>query len=76
MACDCGREHEAGFKFYVSVKDGQRSGFLLGPYDTHDEALANVDRGRKLAYDADTRAPWYAYGTAGTELEITTVFGR
>lgn len=28
--------------FYVSVVDGGRKGVLLGPYETHREALDNV----------------------------------
>lgn len=31
--------------YYVTVKDGPRTGFLLGPYDTHAEALAQLNRG-------------------------------
>lgn len=51
--------------YYVTVKDGSRTGFLLGPYDTHDEALANVDRGRQLAFKTDntSRTWFYSYGT-------------
>jgi len=49
--------------YYVSVIDGRRRGALLGPYGTHDEALENVQRGRNLAYDADPRSHWYAFGT-------------
>ena len=51
--------------FYVSVRDGPRYGFLLGPYTTHGEALANVERGKQLALDSDnaSRSWFYAYGT-------------
>lgn len=49
--------------FYVSVKNGPRTGLLLGPYNDHGEALANVDRGYSLASDADVWAIHYAYGT-------------
>ena len=55
----------AGRLFYVSVidREGGRRGILLGPYDTHQEAVDNVRRGRGLACDADQRGVWYAYGT-------------
>ena len=71
----CENYHEIGTQFYVTVRDGPRTGYLLGPYRTHREALAQVDRGRSLAYDADPRAPFYAYGTAGTAETLSTVFG-
>ncbi|WP_140427038.1 hypothetical protein [Ensifer aridi] len=68
--------------FYVSVVDGKRYGFLLGPYPTHDEALANVDRGKSLALagndDPSNAAWWYAYGTCRLERATlpSGVFGR
>jgi len=51
--------------FYVSVIDGKRKGFLLGPYTTHADALANVERGKQMALDSDNagRSWFYAYGT-------------
>jgi len=75
QTCDCGVAHDTAHHFYVSVLDGNRKGYLLGPYDTHQEALDNVKRGTKMAYDSDTKAPWYAYGTASTERILKTVFG-
>ncbi len=51
-------------KFYVSVLDGPRYGFLVGPFDTHDQALAQVDSARAAAEQVDPRAVWYAFGTA------------
>lgn len=53
-----------GGRYYVTVRDGSRTGWLLGPYETHAEALANVQRGNDLANRADPRAHWYAFGTA------------
>jgi len=49
--------------YFVSVIDGARHGYLLGPYDTHEEAKANVDRGRELAMAADLWAHFHVYGT-------------
>ena len=71
----CGAYHEVGTKFYVSVRDGSKVGFLLGPYDTHQQALDQVGRGRDLAYEHDPKAPWYGYGTAGSTSELKSVFG-
>lgn len=63
--------------FYVTVKDGPRTGWLLGPYATHNEARANVDRAKELAEKADRWAHFYAFGTARVQGEVTgkTVFG-
>lgn len=54
---------EAGRVFYVSVIDGRRKGILLGPYETHQDALDNVKRGRELAEEVDCRAAFFAFGT-------------
>lgn len=50
--------------FYVSVIDGTRKGLLLGPYDTHEAALANVDRAKAEAEAVDPFAHFYAFGTS------------
>jgi hypothetical protein len=65
-----------GKDFYVTVIDGPRAGFLLGPFKTHKEALDNVERGRRLANKVNDRACWYGYGTASAPhgAEIPTVF--
>jgi hypothetical protein len=64
-------------EFYVTIKRGDRTGWLLGPYATHDLALASVDRGRELAVKADTWASFDAFGTASvpTGTARKTVFG-
>lgn len=54
--------------YYVTVRDGKRTGGLLGPYQTHNEALQNVERGKALAITADAFACFYAFGTT----KITT----
>ena len=66
-----------GRDFYVTVLDHDRTGFLLGPFISHADALANVERGRKLAESVNDRAIWYAYGTASAPhgTVIKTVFG-
>ena len=66
-------------RFYVSVVDGSRYGLLLGPYETHDEALQNVERGKKLALESDgaSRSWFYSYGTVkiSSAKPGKTVFG-
>jgi hypothetical protein len=64
---------------YVSVIDPDnpaKRGLLLGPYPTHAEALANVERGRKLAEEANPWACFFAFGTAGSAESRRTVFGK
>lgn len=57
--------------YCVSVIDGPRKGLLLGPYDTHDAALQNVERGKQLAFGTDgaSRTWFYAYGTCRIERD-------
>lgn len=66
--------------FYVSMKRGQhrvRNAILLGPYETHQEALDNVRRGERLAHQADPWADFDAFGTcsAPRSQTIKPVFG-
>lgn len=49
--------------FYVSVVDGRRKGLLLGPYDEHEQALANVERAQAESEAVDPFAHFYAFGT-------------
>jgi len=62
--------------FYVTVRNGNRTGLLLGPYPTKGEADAQVDRGRRLAYAADKWAWFYNYGVAEYKSGVveSTVF--
>lgn len=53
-------------KYYVTMaRDGVGVARLAGPFNTHDEALANVDRVREEAEKADPRASFDSFGTAG-----------
>lgn len=69
------RYHDADSIFYVTVADGPRVGFLLGPYADHQTAINNVGRGRDLANEADPRAAFYSFGTSSIKRERQTVFG-
>lgn len=74
----CIIDHRPG-RYYVTVRDQDRYGYLLGPYDSHQEALENVERGNRLACAAEARAHWYAFGTGRLSDEAATVaavFGR
>lgn len=48
--------------FYVTVKDGNAWGALLGPYAAKADAEADVPLGKALAESVNDRAIWYAYG--------------
>lgn len=64
--------------YYVTVHDAGRTGFLLGPFDTHQQALDNVTRGRELARKATLWSDFYAFGTANAPKDrvIKTVFDK
>ncbi|MEX5635761.1 hypothetical protein [Parafrankia sp. FMc2] len=48
--------------FYVTVRRGSRTGCLLGPYDTPEEAEANVERANLTACEID---PWCGFDAFG-----------
>lgn len=50
--------------YYVSVIDGGRTALLLGPFQTHQEALDHVEPVRAKGGELDPRAAFYAFGTA------------
>lgn len=57
-------------KYYVTMaRDGVGVARLAGPFDTHNEALAHVDRAREEAEKADPRASFDSFGTAGVESD-------
>jgi hypothetical protein len=62
--------------YYVTVINDTRVAYLLGPFDTHEEALERVAEGRRRAEAADRWAHFYAFGTARSERVIKTVFGQ
>jgi hypothetical protein len=79
--CDESSDVLSGRDFFVTckkTKTGKQTAFLLGPYETHEEALKNVERGRTMAEKVDQWAAVYAYGTASTAKGAIdhTVFGR
>jgi len=49
--------------YYVSVVDGSSWWRMAGPYNTHQDALADVDRVRNIANEHDGRAWFMGWGT-------------
>lgn len=66
--------------YYVVCRDGDRTGWLLGPYADHSEAIERVASAKRQAEDAVPRAWAYTFCTAriapGGALPARTVFGR
>lgn len=67
--------------YFVSArKDGARDGegvLLLGPYDTHEAALADVNRGTLLVhrfFGGDPHAAFAGFGTAQAPRDAVSVF--
>jgi hypothetical protein len=48
--------------FYVTVRRGTKTGLLLGPHDTKEEADARVPLGKRLAEDVDSWTAFDAFG--------------
>lgn len=66
--------------FFVTIKRGGRTGFLLGPYATLEEAEGHVAEGRQRASEADSWSDFDAFGVTGvtcpeTAAKIRPVFG-
>lgn len=60
--------------FYVSVRDGEKFGVLVGPCETHEEALGLVEATREEARSFDPFAHFYAYGTLKLDNDSTKAF--
>lgn len=55
--------------YYVSALRDTRTALVSGPYSTHTEALALVDRARDIANDKDPRTVFDAFGTCRIPLD-------
>lgn len=53
--------------YYVSVHNGKEYRLLAGPFGSHREALERVREVEREAKQLDPRAPFYAYGTCGSD---------
>lgn len=58
--------------YYVTAIDGREWWAMAGPYKTHAEALALVDRALTIADKHDGRAWFMAWGTARLPEDYTT----
>lgn len=54
---------------YVTVRDGRRTGFLLGPFRSRRDAEAHVDTVRAEASTLDSRTCFHGFGTARVTLK-------
>ena len=79
-ACSCGQPHPEGARYYASVVE--RPGdpetpmvLAAGPFPSHPEALAMVDRVRALVlarFNPDGRAHWYGFGSVAMGGDFKT----
>lgn len=56
--------------YYVSCEDGGRRALVAGPYVDHETALHEVDLVKAEAERVDSRAVWYAWGTARSDTDL------
>lgn len=56
-------------KYYVSVMNGSTKALLAGPFDGHQMAIDKVEAARQTAIELNLWAHFYAFGTAGIDLE-------
>lgn len=49
---------------------------LAGPYDTHEEALSQVDTARNIAVENDAKNWFYSFGTCKTKLNKPGILNK
>jgi hypothetical protein len=62
--------------YYVSLRRAERTALLAGPFETHTEALALVDRAVALANDLDPRAWFDPFGTMSLPRSPANPYGK
>lgn len=62
--------------YYVSIVRDRRKGLLAGPFATHTQALANVDRARAKACDLDQWAWFDLFGTMSLPFNLANPTGK
>jgi hypothetical protein len=62
--------------YYVSAVDAGRTWLMAGPYKSHVEALATVDKALKIADEKDGRAWFMAWGTVRVASNKLGVLNR
>ena len=55
---------EARELFYCTVRDGTKTGFLLGPFSSLEQGETSVPLARRLALAVDPWAAFYTFGVA------------
>jgi hypothetical protein len=63
------------FDYYVSLKRGVRTAFIAGPFATHTEALAMVNKAVALANELDPWSHFDAYGTCSLPHAVGNPIG-
>lgn len=62
--------------YYVSLRRGERTALLAGPFATHAEALALVQRAAAEAEKVDPRTFWDPHGTCSLPYAATNPYGK
>ena len=62
--------------YYVTLRRGTKTAFLAGPFQTHTEALAWVDRATDRANEVDPFAWFDAFGTASLPFKASNPVGK
>ena len=61
--------------YYVSIVRHKRRGLLAGPFATHTEALAAVDKARNEACEVDQWAWFDLFGTCSLPRDLANPMG-
>lgn len=62
-------DHRPGFYYVSAIRDDGRKALVKGPFPKHREALQAVEATKTTVGRFDPRAPWYAWGTARSEVD-------
>lgn len=58
------------------IRDDGKVAWLLGPFDTHDEAKKHVRAAHEKAQEIDPRTFWCSFGTSSIELDGKAPHGK
>ena len=68
VSCNPTEEDQRPGNYYVSVVSGNKFGLLLGPYNSHKEALDKVETAREKAKEVNrAEAAFAGFGTVRVE---------
>ena len=57
--------------YYVSIIDGKKFNAVAGPFQTHQEALDQVEPARRVGAKVDPKSWFYGWGTVKMETGHT-----